>query len=118
VLNNNLVSKPTIKDFQKLEVNFVSLSDIVSLGMPCSLNISFMKMLAISIALQIDLIKMMRANLLNLSTTIMMASFCLAHFGNPVKKSMEMVSHFHFGMVVTTLLGVSVLPLLVGILDT
>jgi hypothetical protein len=34
VLNNNLVSKPTISDFQKLEVNFVSLSDIISLGMP------------------------------------------------------------------------------------
>jgi hypothetical protein len=55
VLNNNLVSKPTISDFQKLEVNFVSLSDIISFGIPGSLNISFRNMLAISISLQVDL---------------------------------------------------------------
>jgi hypothetical protein len=55
VLNNNLVSKPAISDFQKLEVNFVSLSDIISLGIPCSQNTSFMNIWAISIALQVDL---------------------------------------------------------------
>jgi hypothetical protein len=55
VLNSNLVSGPTIKDFQKLEVNFMSLSDTISLGIPCSLNISFMNMLATPIALQVDL---------------------------------------------------------------
>jgi hypothetical protein len=58
VLNNNLVSKPTNKDFQKIEVNFLSLSDIISLGMPCSLNIYFMKILAISISLQVELMGM------------------------------------------------------------
>jgi hypothetical protein len=51
VLNNNLVSKPAISDFQKLEVNILSLSDMVSFDIPCSLNISFMKTWAISIAL-------------------------------------------------------------------
>jgi hypothetical protein len=55
VLNNNLVSKPTIKDFHKLEVNFVSLLDMISLGMSCNQNISFMKILEISISLQVDL---------------------------------------------------------------
>jgi hypothetical protein len=55
VLNSNLVSRPTIKDFQKLEVNFVSLSETISLGIPCSLNISFMNMLVTSIALQVEL---------------------------------------------------------------
>jgi hypothetical protein len=55
VLKNNLVSRPSINDFQKLEVNFMSLSDTIFLGIPCSLNISFMNMLAISIALQVNL---------------------------------------------------------------
>jgi hypothetical protein len=96
VLNNNLVSRPTIKDFQKLEVNFVSLSDMISLGIPYSLNISFMNMLAISITLQVDLTGIKWADFLNLSTTTMMASFCLVEVGNPVMKSMEMVSHFHY----------------------
>jgi hypothetical protein len=98
VLNSYLVSRPTIKDFQKLEVKFVSLSDTISLGIPCSLNISFMNMLVISIALQVDLTGIKWADLLNLSTTTMMASFCLVDVGNPVMKSMEMVSHFHFGI--------------------
>jgi hypothetical protein len=55
VIKKNLVSKPAIKDFQKLEVNFVSLSNTISLGMPCNLNISYMNMLAISISLHVDL---------------------------------------------------------------
>jgi hypothetical protein len=55
MLNSNFVSRPTIRDFQKFEVNLVSRSDTISLGMPCSLNIYFMKMLAISMALQVDL---------------------------------------------------------------
>jgi hypothetical protein len=55
VIKSNFVTKPTNKDFQKLEVNFVSLLDIISLGMLCSLHISFTKMLTIFIALQVDL---------------------------------------------------------------
>ena len=94
MLNSRMVSRPTIKDFQKLEVNFMSLSDTIFLGIPCSLNISFMNMLAISIALQVDLTGIKWVDLLNLSTTTMMASFCLVDVGNPVMKSMEMVSHF------------------------
>jgi len=95
VLNSNLVSRLTIKDFQKLEVNFVSLSDTISLGIPCSLNISFMNMLAISISIQVNLLGIKWVDFLNLSTTSMMASFCLVDVGNPVMKSTEMVSHFH-----------------------
>jgi hypothetical protein len=98
VLNSNLVSRPTIKDFQKLEVNFVSLSDTISLGIPCSLNISFMNMLAISIALQVNLTGIKWVDFLNLSITTMMVSFCLVDVGNLVMKCMEMVSHFHSGM--------------------
>jgi hypothetical protein len=55
VLNSNLVSKPVISDFQKLEVNFVSLSDIISLDISCSQNTSVMNIWAISIALEVDL---------------------------------------------------------------
>jgi hypothetical protein len=55
VLKNNLVSKPTISDFQKLEVNFMSLSDMISFGITCSLNISFVNTWVMSIALQVDL---------------------------------------------------------------
>jgi hypothetical protein len=55
VLNNNLVSKPAISDFQKLEVNLVSLSEIISFGIPCNQNTSFMNTWPISIALQVDL---------------------------------------------------------------
>jgi hypothetical protein len=98
VLNSNLVSKPAINDFQKLEVSFVSLLDMISFGIPCSLNISFMNMLAMYISLQVDLTGIKRADLLNLSTTTMMASFYLVDVGNPVMKSMEMVSHFHSGI--------------------
>jgi hypothetical protein len=86
------------KDFQNSEVNFASLSDIISLGIPCSLNIYFMKILEISISLQVEFTGMKWASLLNLSTTTMMASFCLVVLGSPVIKSMEMVSHFHYGI--------------------
>jgi hypothetical protein len=55
VMNKNLVSKLTIRDFQKFEVKLVSLSDTISSSMPCSLNMSFMKMSSIFIALQVDL---------------------------------------------------------------
>jgi hypothetical protein len=55
MLNYNLVSRAAIKDFQKLEVNFVSLSDTISSGIPCSLNNSFMNTLAMSTALQVEL---------------------------------------------------------------
>jgi hypothetical protein len=57
-----------------------------------------MNMLAISIALQVDLTGIKWADLLNLSTTTMMVSFCLVDVGNPMMKSMEMVSHFHSGI--------------------
>ena len=97
MLNNNLVSKPAIS-IQKLEVNFVSLSDTIVLGIPCSLNISFMNMLAISISLQVDLTGIKWGDLFSLSTTTIMASFCLVDVGNPVMKYMEMVSHFHSGI--------------------
>jgi hypothetical protein len=36
--------------------------------------------------------------LLSLSKNTMMASLCLVDFGNPMMKSMEMVSHFHSGI--------------------
>ena len=98
MLNNNLVSKLAIMDFQKFEVNLVSLSDTISLGIPCSMTISFMKMLAISIALQFDLTEMKWEYLLKFSTMTMMTSFFLVDFGNPVMKTMEMVSHFHYGI--------------------
>jgi hypothetical protein len=58
-----------------------------------------MNMMAISIALQVDLTGIKWADLLNLSTTTMMASFYLVEVGNLVMKSMEIVSHFHSGIV-------------------
>jgi hypothetical protein len=44
--------------FQKLEVNLASLFKIMVLGRPCNLKISFIKTLATSMALKVDLIGM------------------------------------------------------------
>jgi hypothetical protein len=56
VLNANCVPKPANKIFQKLEVNLASLSEIMVLGRPCNLKIYFIKTLATSMALKVDLI--------------------------------------------------------------
>jgi hypothetical protein len=71
---------------------------MISLGMPYSLNIYFSNMLEIYISLQVDFTRIKRESLLKLSTTTIMASFFLVDLGNPVMKSMEMVSHFQSGI--------------------
>jgi hypothetical protein len=52
MLNASCVSKHVNKPFQKIEVNLASLSDIMVLGKPCNLGISFIKTLAMSMALK------------------------------------------------------------------
>ena len=51
----NFVPKSTNRPFQKLEVNLVSLSEIIALGNTCNLKISFMKIFAMASALYVDL---------------------------------------------------------------
>jgi hypothetical protein len=55
VLNANCFSKPTNKLHQKFEVNLASMSEIIVLGKPCNLNISFMKTLETSMASKVEL---------------------------------------------------------------
>jgi hypothetical protein len=54
MLNSNYISKIANKIFQKFKVNLESLSEIMVLGKPCNLNISFMKTLATYMALKVD----------------------------------------------------------------
>ena len=84
--------------FRKFEENLVSLYEIISLGNPCNLKISFMKIFAITSDYNVDLTGIKCDAFVNFSTTTMMESCCLIVIGNPVIKSMEMNSHFHFGI--------------------
>jgi hypothetical protein len=55
MLKTNYVPKPATKIFQKLEVNLETLSQIMVLGKPCNMKISFMKMLEMYMDLKVDL---------------------------------------------------------------
>jgi len=98
VLKFNWVSKPLQKAFQKFKVNFVSLSGIIFFGIPCILKICFMKISGMSISLWVDFIGMKCANLVSLSTTIIIESFCFLLLGSPVIKSTLITSRFHSRM--------------------
>jgi len=56
MINVNYVPNPVDKLLQKLEVNLASLSEIIVLGKPCNLKISFIKKLTTYIALKVDFI--------------------------------------------------------------
>jgi hypothetical protein len=98
VLNANSVPKPANKLFQKLGVNLASRSETMVLGRPCNLKIYFIKKLATPMVLKVDLIGMKWATLLKLSTTTMIASCFFIVFGKLVTNSMEIFSHFHYGI--------------------
>ena len=57
-----------------------------------------MKIFAMTSTLNVDLNGIKCDAFVDLSTTTMMESCCLIVIGNPVIKSMEMTSHFHFGI--------------------
>ena len=67
---------PANNSFQKVDVNFTSLSEITILGIPCSLKISFMNISAMFIALKVDFTGIKCADLLSLSITTMIESLC------------------------------------------
>ena len=76
----------------------MSQSEIMALGSPCNLNISFINIHAISLALLVDLNGMKCVALVNLSTITMMESCCLGVVGKYVIKSIKITFHFHYGM--------------------
>jgi hypothetical protein len=91
------VFSPANNSFQKADVNFTSLSEITILGIPCILKIYFMNISAMFIALKVDFIRIKCADLLSLSITTMIESFCFLFLGKLVIKSSDIVSHFHSG---------------------
>jgi len=82
-------------DFQKENVNFTFLYDIITLGIPCSLNIYLIKISTICNILKVDWTRIKCVDLLNLSTTTIIESFYLFVSGSPVIKLSVMTSHFH-----------------------
>lgn len=90
--------KSTNSSFQNLEVNLLSLLEMIFLGTPCNLVISQMKIFDISLAELVNLTATKCTTLLNLSITPMIVSCCLNVLGNPVTKSMDITSHFHSKM--------------------
>jgi len=87
--------KPTNNSFQKLEVNFVSMSDITFFGTPCNMTPSRMNNYATLLAENVDFIGMKCATFVNLTTITMMESCCLTLLKKPVIMYMEMTSHFN-----------------------
>ena len=92
------MSIPINKDFQKLEISFAYQSEILVFGIPWSLKISLINISTMFIALKADLTGIKFVVLLRLSTIAIMESFCFLVLGNPVIKSIVIVSHFHFGI--------------------
>ena len=82
---------------QKVLINQLSLSLTMVLGKPCSLNISLKNKYATFAALKSMEMEKKCANLVNLSTTTKIQSLSYA-LGNPVMKSIEMLSHLCSGM--------------------
>jgi hypothetical protein len=82
---------------QKVLINRPSLSLTMVLGKPCSLKISLRNKSATCVALKSLAMEKKCANLVNLSTTTKIQSFSCA-LGNPMMKSIEMLSHLCSGM--------------------
>jgi hypothetical protein len=82
---------------QNVLMNLLSLSPTMVLGRPCNLKISLKNSSATCAALKSVAMEKKCANFVNLSTTTKIQSFpCV--FGNPVMKSMDMLSHLFSGM--------------------
>ena len=93
-----LLFNPTNNSFQKEDVNFTSLSEITILGIPCSLKIYFINISVMFIVLKVEFTGIKCTDLLSLSITTIIESFCFRVLGKPVIKSSDIVSHFHSGM--------------------
>jgi len=70
---------------------------MIFLGMSCNLNISFMKIWAMLMALWVDLVTIKLYALLIVYISTMMESCCLVVFRNHITKFIDMTSHFHSG---------------------
>ena len=77
---------------QNVLMNLLSLSLMMVLGRPCSLNTSLKNNSATCVALKSVAMGKKCENFVNLSTTMKIQSFPYA-LGNPVMKSMDMLSH-------------------------
>jgi hypothetical protein len=78
-------------------MNLLSLSLTMVLGRPCNLEISLRNSLTTYVALKSVAMEKKCANFVNLSTNTKMQSFPYA-LDNLVMKSMDMLSHFFYGM--------------------
>ena len=83
------------KTLQKIGSKLSIPVEIIALGNPCNLKISFMKIFAMVLDLYVDLTGIKCDAFVNLSTKTMMESCCLVVIGNLVIESMEINSHFH-----------------------
>jgi hypothetical protein len=97
VLGVKVVSTNLNNSCQKVLMNRLSLSLTMILGKPCILKNSLKKKYATYVALKYVAMEKKCANLVNLSTTTKIKSLPCA-FGNPVMKSIEMLSHLCYGM--------------------
>ena len=97
-VKSNSLPKPTKNSFQNLEVNFASLSDINFFRTPCNMTMSLINTYATSLVEYVVLNGMKFSTFVNLSTTTIKKSCCLYILGKIVMKSMEMTSHFHYGI--------------------
>jgi len=98
VLKLSWVSISLNKVFQKLKVTFVSMFEMIFLGKPCILKISFMKISTMFMALWVDFTVIKCASLKSLYTTTIIESFCFLVIVNHVMKSILITSDFHSGM--------------------
>lgn len=95
-----------------LEVNFVSLSDTIALGIPRNLKNYPMNIFAMLVVVCVDLKRIKCIALVNISTTTMIESICFAILSDLIIKSTVISSHFHSGVekVATSMLGIDAQP--------
>ena len=98
VLKLSLVPKAACNSLQKDDVNKESLSKMILWGMPWSQMMSQKNTYATIIVVNVVQIDKKWANLVNLSTIMMMMSWQWDNIGWPIIKSMDIVSHFHLGI--------------------
>jgi hypothetical protein len=97
VLVVNVVLTNLNNSCQNILMNLLSLSLIMVLGRPCSLNTSLKNNSATCVALKSVAMEKKCENFVNLSTTTKIKSFPCS-LGKPVMKSMDILSHLCSGM--------------------
>src|ERR1043165_4422261 len=95
---SNWVPRALCKDFQKLEANRGSRSEIIETGTPCRETTSLRYNRARRSRPSVSLIARKCADFVNRSTITQIMSQPLGDFGSLVTKSIVICSHFHSGI--------------------